>query len=203
MKEGNDTTRSKFHTVKGTIDALVTKDDTHEISSAISTITEKCIGATLPSSTKTRKITTPVAAASPYNKAKSPEVACTTLFDPMLQPTVTEVHMAAASPKISAHIPQPTGISGSNVPDQELLRRPTFINDDYDETVDKLWDDWYKKGINLIMQDRKVSEKWRTEWSVKDNKKFSHEKTVRGEGVEYTRAQTEGQNQAGRGGGIL
>jgi hypothetical protein len=65
--------------------------------------------------------------------------------------------MAEASPTITAHIPRPIGVSGSNIPDQELLRRPTFISDDCDETVDKLWDTWYKEGINLIVQDRKVS----------------------------------------------
>jgi hypothetical protein len=74
--------------------------------------------------------------ASPYNTAHIPEVACITLFDPMLEPTVTEVHMAAAGSTITARIPQPTGVSGSNIPGQELLRRPTFISDDYDETVD-------------------------------------------------------------------
>jgi hypothetical protein len=52
IKEGNDTTTTNFHTVKGSIDALVTKDDMHEISSAISTIMEKRIGA---STTKKRK----------------------------------------------------------------------------------------------------------------------------------------------------
>jgi hypothetical protein len=55
MKEGNDTTTTNFHTVKGAIDALVTKDDMHEISSAIYTIMEKRIGATLPSSTTKNK----------------------------------------------------------------------------------------------------------------------------------------------------
>jgi hypothetical protein len=107
----------------------------------------------------------------------------------MLETTVESVHMAAASPTINAHIPQPTGISGSNVPDQELLQRPTFINDDYDETVDKLWDAWYKKGITLIVQDRKVSEKWRTEWSVQDNKKCSRLKFI----AEYIQARSEEQ----------
>jgi hypothetical protein len=82
----------------------------------------------------------------------------------MHEPTAAAVHMAAASTTITAHIPQPTSVSGSNIPDQELLRRPTFISNDYDETVDKLCDAWYKEGINLIVQDRKVSEKWRTEW---------------------------------------
>jgi hypothetical protein len=37
------------------------------------------------------------------------------------------------------------------------------------------------------MQDRKVSEKWRTEWSVKDNKKFSRLKFI----VEYIQARSE------------
>jgi hypothetical protein len=55
MKEGNDTTTTNFHTVKGAIDTLVTKDDMQEISSTISTIMEKCMGATLPSSTKKQK----------------------------------------------------------------------------------------------------------------------------------------------------
>jgi hypothetical protein len=105
----------------------------------------------------------------------------------MLEPTVTSVHKAAASPTITAHIPQPTGISGSNVPDRKLLWRPIFINDDYDETVDKLWDVWYKEGVDLIVQDRKVYEKWRTEWSVKDNKKFSGLKFI----VEYIQARSE------------
>jgi hypothetical protein len=41
--------------VKSAIDELVTKDDMHEISSAISTIIEKRIGATLSSSTKKTK----------------------------------------------------------------------------------------------------------------------------------------------------
>jgi hypothetical protein len=99
----------------------------------------------------------------------------------MLELTVAEVHMAAASPTINAHIPRPTGVSGSNIPDQELLRRPTFISDNYDETLDNLWDAWYNKGINLIVKERKVSEKWRTEWSVKDNKNFSRLKFI----VEY------------------
>jgi hypothetical protein len=115
-----------------------------------------------------------VGAASPYNIAQPPEVACITLFAPMLEPTSAAVHMEAASPTITAHIPKPTGVSGSNIPDQELLLRPTFISDDYNEIVDTLWDDWYKEGINLSVQDRKVSEKWQTECSVKDNKKFSH-----------------------------
>jgi hypothetical protein len=130
---------------------------------------------------------TPVTTASPYNIAQPLEVACVTIFSPMLEPTVAAVHMAAASPTITAHIPQPTGASGSNIPDQELLRRPTFISDDYDETVDKLWDDWYKEGIKLIVQDIHVSEKWRTEWSVKDNKKFSRLKFI----VEYIQARSE------------
>jgi hypothetical protein len=39
----------------------------------------------------------------------------------------------------------------------------------------------------LIVQDRKVSEKWRTEWSVKDNKKFSRLKFS----VEYIQACSE------------
>jgi hypothetical protein len=56
MKEGNDTTTTNFHTVKGAIDALVTKDYMQEISSAISTIMGKHMGATLPSSTKKNKI---------------------------------------------------------------------------------------------------------------------------------------------------
>jgi hypothetical protein len=55
IKEGNDTTTTNFHTFKVAIDALVTKDDMHEISSAIPTIMEKRIGATLSSSTKKRK----------------------------------------------------------------------------------------------------------------------------------------------------
>jgi hypothetical protein len=105
----------------------------------------------------------------------------------MLEPTFSAVHMAAASPTITAHIPRPTGVSVSNIPEQELLRRPTFISDDYDETVDKLWDDWYKEGINLIVQDRKVSEKWRTECSVKDNKKFARLKFI----VECIQARSE------------
>jgi hypothetical protein len=66
----------------------------------------------------------------------------------MLEPTVAVVNMAAASPTITAHIPRPTGASGSNIPDQELLRHPTFISDDYDETVDKLWEYGYKEEIN-------------------------------------------------------
>jgi hypothetical protein len=159
MKEGNDTTTTNVHTVKGDIDVLVTKDDMQEISSTISTIMGKHMGATLPSSTKKRKNTTHVKAASPNITTQPPEVACTTLFAPMIQPTVATVHMAAASPTITAHIPRPTGISGSNVPDQELLRCPTFINNDYDETVDQSLDAWNKEGIHLIVQDRKVSEK--------------------------------------------
>jgi hypothetical protein len=75
MKEGNDTTTTNFHTVKGAIDALVTKDDMHDISSAISTIIEKRIGATLSSSTKKRKKTTPVAAAIPVSAASSYNIA--------------------------------------------------------------------------------------------------------------------------------
>jgi hypothetical protein len=55
MKEGNDTTTTNFHTVKGDIDALLTKDAMQDISSAISTIMEKRIGATLPSSTTKNK----------------------------------------------------------------------------------------------------------------------------------------------------
>jgi hypothetical protein len=47
--------------------------------------------------------------------------------------------------------------------------------------VDKLWDDWYTEGIDVIVQERKLSEKWWTEWSVKDNKKFSRLKFI----VEY------------------
>jgi hypothetical protein len=86
--------------------------------------------------------------------------------------------MAAASPTITAHIPQPTGVSDSNTPDQELLLRQTLISNDYDDTVENLWDAWYKEGLNLIVQDRKVSEKWRTEWSVKDNNKFSRLKFI-------------------------
>jgi hypothetical protein len=109
------------------------------------------------------------------------------LFAHMLEPTVAAVHMAAASPTITAHIPLPTSISGSNVPEQELLRRPTYINDDYDEAVDQLWGDWYKEGINLIVQDRKVSEKWRTEWSVKGNKKISRMRFI----IEYIQARSE------------
>jgi hypothetical protein len=196
MKEGDDTTTTNFHTVKGDIDALVTKDDMHEISSAISTIMEKRIGATLSWSTTKKKKSRPVAAAmpvsaaSPYNIAQPPEVGCITLFAPMLEPPVAVVHIAAASPTITAHIPRPTGVSGSNIPDQELLRRPTFISDDYDETVEKLWYAWYKEGINLIVQDRKVSEKWRTEWSVKDNKKFSCLKCI----VEYIQVSFEGKS---------
>jgi hypothetical protein len=74
--------------------------------------------------------TTPVATDSPYNTAQPTEVACTTLFAPMLEPALAAVHMAAASPTITAHIHRPTGISGSNVPDQDFLRGPLFINDD-------------------------------------------------------------------------
>jgi hypothetical protein len=129
MKEGNDTTTTNFHNVKGAIDALVTKDDMQEISSAISTIMEKRIGATLSSST-TKKKKTPVAAASPYNIPQPPEVHCITLFYLMLEPTVAAVHMEAASPTITAHIPRSTGVSGSNIPDQELLRHSTFISYD-------------------------------------------------------------------------
>jgi hypothetical protein len=66
MKEGNDTRTTNFHTVKGAIDAVVTKDDMHEISSAISTIMEKRIGATLSLSTTKKKKTTPVAARQLY-----------------------------------------------------------------------------------------------------------------------------------------
>jgi hypothetical protein len=117
MKEGNDTTMSNVHTVKGSIDALVTKDDMQEISSAISTIMEKRIGATLSLSTKRRK-TRPVAAVSPYNISQPPEVACITLFSPIFEPTVAAVNVAAASPTINTHIPRPTGVSGSNIPDQ-------------------------------------------------------------------------------------
>jgi hypothetical protein len=65
MKEGNDTKTTNFHTVKVAIDELVTKDDMQEISTAISTIMEKRIGATLSSSTKKQNKTSPVAAASP------------------------------------------------------------------------------------------------------------------------------------------
>jgi hypothetical protein len=54
MKEGNDTTTTNFHTVKGAIDALVTKDDMQDISFTISTNMEKRIGAILSSSTKTK-----------------------------------------------------------------------------------------------------------------------------------------------------
>jgi hypothetical protein len=89
--------------------------------------------------TKNKK-TMPVAAASPYNIAQPLEVACITLFSPMLEPTVVAVLMAAASPTITAHIPRPTGASGSNIPDQDLVRCPTFISDDYNETVENLWD---------------------------------------------------------------
>jgi hypothetical protein len=53
--------------------------------------------------------------------------------------------------------------------------------------VAKLWDDWYKEGIHLIVQDRKVSEKWRTYWLVKDNKKISRLKFI----VEYIQARSE------------
>jgi hypothetical protein len=49
MKEVNDTTTTNFH------NALVTKDDMQDISSAISIIMEKRIGATLSSSTKKTK----------------------------------------------------------------------------------------------------------------------------------------------------
>jgi hypothetical protein len=136
MKEWNDKTKTNFHTAEGAIDALVTNDDMQEISSEISTITEKHIGATLSSPTKKKKKTTPVVTASPYNTAHPTEVACITPFSPMLEPTVTELHMAAASSTITAHIPQPTRVSGSNIPGQELLRRPTLISDDYDEAVD-------------------------------------------------------------------
>jgi hypothetical protein len=55
MKEWNDTTKTNFHTIECAIDALVTKDDMQEISSTISTITEKRIGATLSSSKKKQK----------------------------------------------------------------------------------------------------------------------------------------------------
>jgi hypothetical protein len=183
----NDTTTTNFHTVKGAIDVLVTNDDMQDISSAISTIMEKHIGATLSSSTKKQTKTTPAAAASPYNIAQPPEVACIKIFAHMLEPTVSAVHIAEESPKITAHIPQPNGVSGSNLPHQELLRRPTFISDDYNEAVDKLWDDWYKEGINLIVQDRNVSEKWRTEWSLKDKKKFSSLRFI----VDYIQARSE------------
>jgi hypothetical protein len=67
-----------------------------------------------------KKKTTPVAASSPYNIAQPPEVACITIFVPMLEPTVAEVYMAAASPKITAHIPRPTGVSSSNIPDRNF-----------------------------------------------------------------------------------
>jgi hypothetical protein len=104
MKEGNDTTTTKFHTFKGVIDLLITNDGTQEISSAISTIMEKRMGATLPTPTTKKKKRTPVTAASPNNTAQPPEVACATRFVHMLEPTVATEHMAAASPTINAHI---------------------------------------------------------------------------------------------------
>jgi hypothetical protein len=70
MKEGNDITTTNFHTVKGSIDVFATNDDMQEISSAISTIMEKPIGATISSSTTKKKKRTPVAAASPLNIAQ-------------------------------------------------------------------------------------------------------------------------------------
>jgi dsRNA-specific ribonuclease len=94
MKEGNDTTTTSFHTFKGAIGALLTKDDMQEISSTISSIMEKHIGATLSSSTKKQK-TTHVALASPYNISQPPEVACITLFYPILEPTLVALHMTA------------------------------------------------------------------------------------------------------------
>jgi hypothetical protein len=102
-KEGNDTITTNFHTVKGSSDALVTNDDMQEISSAISTIMEKGMGATLPSSIKKKRKTTPVTADSPNNMTQPPEVACTTLFAPLLEPTFTTVHIAEESPTITAN----------------------------------------------------------------------------------------------------
>jgi hypothetical protein len=66
IKEGNDTTATNFHTFKGEIYALVTKYDMHDISSEISTIMEKRIGATLSLSTTTKP---PVEAAIPVATA--------------------------------------------------------------------------------------------------------------------------------------
>jgi hypothetical protein len=40
----------------------------------------------------------------------------------------------------------------------------------------------------MIVQDRKISEKWWTDWSVKDNKKFSRLKFI----AEYIQASSEG-----------
>jgi hypothetical protein len=53
--------------------------------------------------------------------------------------------------------------------------------------VDKLWNDWYKEGINLIVHNRKVSETCRTEWSVKCNTIFLCLKFI----VEYIQARSE------------
>jgi hypothetical protein len=68
-----------------------------------------------------------------------------------------------------------------------LLQSPMFLDNDYDETVDQLWGDWYNESINLMVQNKRVYEKWRTEWSVKDNSKFSCVTFI----VEYIQAHSE------------
>jgi hypothetical protein len=63
------------------------------------------------------------------------------------------------------------------------------LDDDYYETVDQLWDVWYKEGINLSVHNKRVFEKWLTEWSEKDKKNFSSITFI----VEYIQAHSEGE----------
>jgi hypothetical protein len=101
---------------------------------------------------------------------------------PVLQPNFTTLHMGAVSPTVSptltSHIPQPTGISTSTLREETLLVRPMFLDNDYDQTLDHSWDGWHKDDINLIVQNKPVSEKWRTNWTEKDTNKFSRIKFI-------------------------
>jgi hypothetical protein len=102
----------------------------------------------------------------------------------MLQPTITTVNMAAVSPTVTTHIAQPADSSAYTLTDEALLQHLMFLDEDYDEAVDQLWDAWYKDGINLIVQNTRVSEKWRTEWSEKEKKIFFRIKFI----VDYIEA---------------
>jgi hypothetical protein len=110
--------------------------------------------------------------AHPNNTVPPIGVAATRSLHPMLQPTITTVHMAEVGPTLTSHIPQTTDISTYTLPEEAWSGCLMFLDNDYDETVDQLWDCWYKDGINLIVQNKHVSEKLRTEWSEKDKKIF-------------------------------
>jgi hypothetical protein len=123
-KEGNYETTNKFQTIKDSSYTLVTKDGIQDISSAISTVMGKHMGSLLPSSPKKKKTPTPLMTADPNNTAPPTEVSLIMPLAPMLQPTVTTVHMTASSPTITAQVPQPTSISCSTLPEEALLQRP-------------------------------------------------------------------------------